>query len=90
MVFGILCDSLKLYENFKVKLEMLFELIFDVDEVVCNIFDMIKMKKMYGKDVCGIECSIFLIDSKGVLCKEWCGVKVFNYVDDVFVVVCVL
>lgn len=87
VVFGISRDSLKSHENFKAKLEMPFELISDADEAVCNIFDTIKMKKMYGKDVRGIERSTFLIDSKGVLRKEWRGVKVPNHVDDVLAAV---
>ncbi|SFP30139.1 peroxiredoxin [Ralstonia sp. NFACC01] len=87
VVFGISRDSLKSHENFKAKLEMPFELISDADEAVCNIFDTIKMKKMYGKDVRGIERSTFLIDTKGVLRKEWRGVKVPNHVDDVLAAV---
>lgn len=87
VVFGISRDSLKSHENFKAKLEMPFELISDADEAVCNIFDTIKMKKMYGKDVRGIERSTFLIDNKGVLRKEWRGVKVPNHVDDVLTAV---
>ena len=87
VVFGISRDSLKSHENFKAKLEMPFELISDTDEAVCSLFDTIKMKKMYGKDVRGIERSTFLIDSKGVLRKEWRGVKVPNHVDDVLTAV---
>lgn len=34
-VFGIFCDGLKFYENFKCKQEFFFELISDKDEVVC-------------------------------------------------------
>ena len=86
-VLGVSRDSLRSHENFKAKLEMPFELISDADEAVCNIFDTIKMKKMYGKDVRGIERSTFLIDSKGVLRKEWRGVKVPNHVDDVLAAV---
>lgn len=86
-VYGISRDSMKSHENFKAKLEMPFELISDTDEAVCNLFDTIKMKKMYGKDVRGIERSTFLIDAKGVLRKEWRGVKVPNHVDDVLTAV---
>lgn len=86
-VIGVLCDSLCLYDNFKVKFELLFLLIFDVDEVLCVLFDVIKMKKMYGKEVCGIECLMFLFDVDGVFCQVWCGIKVLGYVDDVLKVV---
>ncbi|MDC6293317.1 peroxiredoxin [Ralstonia pseudosolanacearum] len=83
VVFGISRDSLKSHENFKAKLELPFELLSDADEAVCALFDTIKMKKMYGKDVRGIERSTFLIDRKGVLRQEWRGVKVPNHVDEV-------
>jgi thioredoxin-dependent peroxiredoxin len=44
---------------------------------------VIKMKKMYGKDVRGIERSTFVIDGDGVLRREWRGVKVPGHVDEI-------
>jgi peroxiredoxin Q/BCP len=38
---------------------------------------------MYGKQVLGIERSTFVIDTKGILRKEWRGVKVPDHVQDV-------
>lgn len=75
-VYGVSRDSIKSHENFKAKLELPFELISDKDETACEIFGVMKMKNMYGKQVRGIERSTFLIDAKGVLRKEWRGVKV--------------
>ncbi|MCR2746689.1 peroxiredoxin [Limnobacter parvus] len=75
-VFGVSRDSLKSHENFKAKLEMPFELISDPDEKVCVIFDVMKMKNMYGKQVRGVERSTFVINKKGVLVQEWRGLKV--------------
>ncbi|RZT41923.1 peroxiredoxin [Cupriavidus agavae] len=86
-VFGISRDSLKSHENFKSKLELPFELISDADEAVCGAFDVIKMKKMYGKEVRGIERSTFIIDGKGVLRHELRGIKVPNHVDEVLEIV---
>ncbi len=74
-IFGISRDSIKSHTNFKTKLGLPFELISDGDEALCNLFGVIKMKNMYGKQVRGIERSTFLIDSKGVLAQEWRGVK---------------
>ncbi len=82
-VFGISRDSLKSHMNFKTKLGMPFELISDGDEALCQLFDVIKMKKMYGKEVRGIERSTFLIDEKGQLSKEWRGIKVAGHVQEV-------
>ncbi|VEB32616.1 bacterioferritin comigratory protein [Legionella sainthelensi] len=82
-IFGISRDSLKSHENFKVKQCFPFELISDQDEHLCQLFDVIKMKSMYGKQVRGIERSTFIIDPQGKLLKEWRKVKVNGHVDEV-------
>lgn len=82
-IFGISRDSLRSHEGFKSKLGMPFELISDPDETVCNLFNVMKMKNMYGKQVRGIERSTFVIDGSGKLVKEWRGVKVAGHVDEV-------
>jgi peroxiredoxin Q/BCP len=75
-ILGISRDSLKSHENFKAKQNFPFDLLADSEEKACNLFGVIKMKNMYGKQVRGIERSTFVIDSKGVLRREWRGVKV--------------
>jgi len=75
-VYGISRDSLKSHENFKAKMSFPFELLSDPDERVCEMFGVMKMKNMYGKQVRGIERSTFVIDKDGYLRKEWRGVKV--------------
>jgi peroxiredoxin Q/BCP len=82
-IFGISRDSLRSHEGFKSKLDLPFELISDPDESLCLMFNVMKMKNMYGKQVRGIERSTFLIDGNGKLVKEWRGVKVPGHVDDV-------
>lgn len=82
-VFGLSRDSLKSHEGFKTKLSLPFELIADTDESVCALFDAIKMKNMYGKQVRGIERSTFLIGPDGRLMREWRGVKVPGHVEEV-------
>ena len=82
-VFGVSRDSVKSHENFKAKQEFPFELISDKDEAVCQLFDVIKLKKLYGKEYLGVDRSTFLIDSEGVLRQEWRGVKVPGHVDAV-------
>lgn len=83
LVFGVSRDSLKSHENFKAKQGFPFELISDKDEALCQLFDVIKQKKLYGKEYLGIERSTFLIDKQGVLRQEWRGVKVPGHVDAV-------
>ena len=82
-VFGVSRDSLKSHENFKCKQEFPFELISDKDEALCQLFDVIKLKKLYGKEYMGVDRSTFLIDKDGVLRHEWRGVKVPGHVDAV-------
>jgi len=82
-IAGISRDSLRSHEGFKAKLELPFELISDADEAVCNLFEVIKMKNMYGKQVRGIERSTFLITADGSLAREWRGVKVPGHVHEV-------
>jgi peroxiredoxin Q/BCP len=74
-VFGISRDSLKSHENFKGKFTLPFELLSDADETVCNLFDVIKQKNMYGKQVRGIERSTFVFDRTGALRHEWRKLK---------------
>ncbi|STY27983.1 bacterioferritin comigratory protein [Legionella wadsworthii] len=82
-IFGVSRDSLKSHENFKAKQNFPFELITDSDEHLCQLFDVIKMKSMYGKQVRGIERSTFLIDAEGKLKKEWRKLSVKGHIDDV-------
>jgi len=82
-IFGVSRDSLRSHEGFKAKLEMPFELISDPDEAVCNLFDVMQVKTMYGKQVRGVDRCTFIIDGSGKLVKEWRGVKVPGHVDEV-------
>lgn len=83
VILGISRDSLKMHENFKAKQCFPFELLSDPDETLCNLFDVIKMKNMYGKQVLGIERSTFLIDKQGKLAFEWRKVKVKTHIAEV-------
>jgi len=82
-IAGVSRDSLKSHENFKAKFNFPFELLADEDETVCNQFEVIKMKNMYGKQVRGIERSTFVLDAERALRREWRGVKVPGHVQEV-------
>ena len=83
LVVGVSRDNLRSHENFRQKLGLPFELVADTEEKLCTIFNVIKMKNMYGKQVRGVDRSTFLFDSKGVLQKEWRGIKVTGHVSEV-------
>ena len=82
-IFGISRDNLKSHENFKAKFSFPFELLADTEELACGIFNVMKMKNMYGKQVRGVERSTFVIDKNSVLVQEWRSVKVDGHVQAV-------
>jgi peroxiredoxin Q/BCP len=71
VILGVSRDSLASHEKFKAKYEFPFDLLSDGDETLCQLFDVIKEKNMYGKKVLGVERSTFLIDAEGKLRREW-------------------
>lgn len=83
VIAGVSRDTLASHEKFKCKQAFPFELISDQDEALCELFDVIKMKSMFGVKLRGIERSTFLIDPEGVLRHEWRRVKVIGHVNDV-------
>jgi len=83
VIFGVSRDSLRVHTNFKAKHEFPFELISDPEEALCKHFDVIKLKKNYGREYMGIERSTFLINAEGVLVQEWRKVKVKGHVAEV-------
>lgn len=83
VIIGVSRDGIRAQENFKTKQDFNFELISDTDETICQLFDVIKLKKLYGKEHLGIERSTFLIDSDGKLAQAWRGVKVPGHVTEV-------
>jgi len=82
-IFGVSRDSVRVHTGFKTKHSFPFELISDPDEALCKLFDVIKLKKLYGKEHMGIERSTFLINADGVLVQQWRKVKVKEHVAEV-------
>ena len=82
-VVGISRDSIKSHENFKARFSLPFALLSDTDETVCNLFGVIKMKNMYGKQVRGIERSTFIFDKDGALIHEWRKIKADGHAQEV-------
>lgn len=82
-IVGVSRDSLRSHAGFKTRMEFPFELISDPDEALCKRFDVIRTKRMYGKDVRGIERSTFVVAADGTLAKEWRGVNVAGHANEV-------
>ena len=82
-IYGISRDSLKSHEKFRAAQNLPFELLSDCKETVCQLFDVIKMKNLYGKQVRGIQRSTFVLNGLGVLQREWRGVKAAGHAQEV-------
>lgn len=83
VILGVSRDSHKSHDGFRCKYDLPFDLISDSDESLCNLFDVIRMKNMYGKQVRGIERSTFVIDPEGRLVAEWRKVTVEGHASKV-------
>ncbi|MAV83855.1 MAG: peroxiredoxin [Gammaproteobacteria bacterium] len=83
-IVGVSRDSLKSHKSFIEKESLNFPLISDGEEAMCNAFDVMKEKSMYGRKYMGIERSTFLIDGSGHIVKEWRKVKVPNHAKEVY------
>ncbi len=83
LIFGISRDSVKVHENFKAKHNFPFDLLSDAEEKACKLFDVLHLKKNYGREYMGIVRSTFLIDKEGVLQQEWRKVKVKEHLAEV-------
>ena len=82
-VVGISRDGVQSHQNFCTKQGFRFELMSDKDETVCKLFDVIKLKKLYGKESLGVERSTFVLNAEGEIMYEWRKVKVGGHAQEV-------
>jgi peroxiredoxin Q/BCP len=82
-IAGVSRDSIKSHDGFKAKFTLPFALLSDENETACNLFGVMKQKMMYGKQVRGIERSTFVLDDKGIIRKEWRGLKADGHAQEV-------
>ena len=83
VIYGVSRDSIISHEKFKQKFNYTIDLISDEDESLCNQFDVIKLKKLYGREHMGIVRSTFVISSSGEILKHWDKVNVDGHADEV-------
>ena len=83
VVYGVSRDSIASHEKFKQKFNYTIDLISDEDESLCNQFDVIKLKKLYGKEYMGIVRSTFVINPSGEILQQWDKVKVDGHAEEV-------
>jgi peroxiredoxin Q/BCP len=82
-IIGVSRESIKSHENFKSKQNFPFELLSDPDEKVCQAFDVMKLKSMYGREYMGVDRSTFIVNTEGKIVRVWRGVKVKGHVAEV-------
>lgn len=86
IILGISRDSISSHAKFIARLDLPFLLLSDPDAVVCQLYNVIKEKNMYGKKVRGIERTTFIIDEQGILIHEFRKVKVAAHSGEVLTV----
>jgi peroxiredoxin Q/BCP len=82
-VIGVSQDSLASHEKFAARHSLEIELVSDPDGELCERFEVIKMKSLYGRKFRGIERSTFVLDHGGKILREWRKVKVKGHVEEV-------
>jgi peroxiredoxin Q/BCP len=80
-IFGISKDSAKAHVKFKQKYQLPFTLLVDANADVCEAYNVINKKSLFGKTFLGIQRSTFLIDEKGIIRAIWRKVKVPGHVE---------
>ena len=83
VIYGVSRDSIASHEKFKQKFNYTIDLISDEDESLCKQFDVIKLKKLYGKEHMGVVRSTFVISPSGDILKHWDKVKVAGHAEEV-------
>jgi len=82
-IIGVSRDSLKSHARFTEKQGLNLPLISDTEETLCKAFDVIRIKKLYGKESLGVERSTFIINPEGDIACAWRKVRVKGHVEEV-------
>ncbi|MFQ5519028.1 MAG: peroxiredoxin [Mariprofundus sp.] len=82
-IVGVSRDSVKSHAGFINKQSLNFPLISDPDETLCKAFDVMQIKKNYGKEYLGVERSTFIINPEGDIAYAWRKVRVKEHVETV-------
>ncbi|TDG00247.1 peroxiredoxin [Paenibacillus piri] len=82
-IIGISPDDIASHDQFIAEYSLPFLLLSDVDQKVCNLFGVWKLRERDGQQFYGVDRSTFFIDEQGVLVKEWRTVQVDGHVAEV-------
>lgn len=82
VILGVSPDPIERHQKFIDKHELPFPLLADTEQEVAKLYDVWKLKKMFGKEFYGIERSTFIIDEEGIVRKIWRKVRVKGHIDE--------
>lgn len=82
VILGISPDPIERHQKFIAKHDLPFPLLADTKQAVSEMYDVWKLKKMFGKEYYGIERSTFIIDAEGIVQKAERKVRVKGHIDD--------
>ncbi len=84
VVIGISKDNPEKHQKFKQKYGLSFPLLADTNGDVCEAYNVINKKSLFGRSFLGIQRSTFLIDEEGIIRKIWRKVKVNDHSKQVY------
>ncbi|MDX9791485.1 MAG: thioredoxin-dependent thiol peroxidase [Candidatus Kapaibacterium sp.] len=83
VVLGVSPDNTASHDKFKAKHNLNFTLIADPEKEICNLYNVMGEKSMYGRKYVGVIRSTFIINPEGIIVKIFSKVKVNGHVDEV-------
>jgi len=86
IVIGVSPDSAKSHVNFIAKHELNFNLITDKEKKICELYDIMGEKSMYGKKYMGVIRTTYIIDPKGKISHVFSPVQVKGHVNEVMTI----
>lgn len=75
VIIGISKDTVSSHRKFIDKYDLPFVLLSDPNKEVCELYEVLKEKSMYGKKYMGINRSTYIIDENGIIIKAMEGVN---------------
>lgn len=80
-IIGVSRDSVESHEKFITKHDLHIALVSDSDEKLCQYFDVIKEKNMYGKITLGLVRSAFVFNAEGKLTHAQRNLRAKGYTE---------
>ncbi|AEJ43026.1 thioredoxin-dependent thiol peroxidase [Alicyclobacillus acidocaldarius] len=83
VIYGVSRDDVRSHAKFRDKHGLNFPLLSDPDGQICQAYDVLKEKNMYGRKTLGIERTTYVIDRDGAIAAVFPKVKVDGHAEEV-------